>query len=178
MEEVATRSFPVYISKKNVTKDVSELPRIARQLYSLIDVEKLIEEQIRDPQKQVAIRRHVAQLATINMELKLKRDSREEFVAHKSKDEPKVKQRNDIIAALEVEEITAAADRWGEIDEWARLYVQTPEVLTAYRVYSYREGKGYTLYIEDAVAKPKVMVVCTGFHDTVAREVIEEWCEE
>jgi hypothetical protein len=177
LEDVVTSSYSVYISKKPVIKDVAELTKISRHIYPLLDMSQLVEELANDVQKETAIKRHSIQLAKINTDLKLEKDSREPFEAHRNIDKAKVTKRDTLIFALEMEERTAASDRWEEIDEWARLYIQLPEPLTAYRTYYQLQEDTYTLYIEENVSKPKAIVVCTTFADSVAKKVIEEWCE-
>jgi hypothetical protein len=167
----------LYVSRRPVTRELSDLPLVARRLYALVSLRALAEELLADPVRERGIRQAEARLGSVNAELRLPFKSRKPYEGQSGREIRLARQRDQVLAELGVAESEAATERLDEVEPWARAYVQTTDALTAYRVYRFESGQGYTAYAEDlGEARPHVSVVCGAFDDVLAKGVIEAWC--
>lgn len=180
IEDDDTRIRAVYFSKLPIdgtAEDISDT-RIARRIYELLDVKEAYETKKKDKRLTALIWDKRKELGTINMRMLLNYSNRNEYEGTKASKKD-IQRRLQLIKELKTLEAEDDDLTFTDTLRIANIYSQLVPTSDyfAYRIYRTISEDGWTLYAEEKVENPRLMLVMDNFDYKLAHKIFSRFID-
>lgn len=170
----------VYFSKHHIDGTADDISdnRIARRIYQLLDVEKALKDITSDRRLINRIWDKRRELQTINSKLMLRYGDRGEYDGTKASKRD-IQERQRIIDELKKLEASDVSIDLKDTLKIADIYSQLPPTSNTfpYRIYRVISEPGWSIYAEERVENPRLMLVMDKFDLPLAKRIFSRFID-